>query len=87
VVHAETGAVQELCEIARDTPPALLTLPSGDVLLSRDATSRFLGACPHPPWPSSMHAEQMPWCKGGTGQAGLCRDRQDNHASLACCGW
>ena len=43
VVHAETGAAQELCEIARDTPPALLTLPSGDVLLSRDATSRFLG--------------------------------------------
>ena len=43
VVHAETGAVQELCEIARDTPPALLTLPSGDVLLSKDATSRFLG--------------------------------------------
>jgi len=46
VVHAETGAVQELCEIARDTPPALITLPSGDVLLSRDTTSRFLGARP-----------------------------------------
>ena len=35
-----------LCEISRDTPPALLTLPSGDVLLSKDNTSRFLGALP-----------------------------------------
>ena len=45
MVHAETGGVQELCDIARDTSPALLTLPSGDVLLSKDATSRFLGPC------------------------------------------
>ena len=44
MVNAETGAVQVLCEIGRDTPPALLTLPSGDVLLSKDNTSRFLGA-------------------------------------------
>ena len=48
--------MQELCEIARDTPPAQLTLPSGDVLLSRDATSRFLGALPLR-CPQSMHAE------------------------------
>ncbi len=47
VVNAETGAVQVLCEIGRDTPPALLTLPSGDVLLSKDNTSRFLGALPY----------------------------------------
>ena len=64
MVHAETGTVQELCEIARDTPPALLTLPSGDVLLSRDATSRFLGA--RPQWrPMSKHTDSL-WRESST---------------------
>lgn len=46
-MQAQTGAVNELCSVGKDCSPALRRLPSGDVLLSKDGTSRFLGAHPN----------------------------------------
>lgn len=43
-VHAQTGAVQELCSVSKDSVAALRRLPSGDVLLAKDSTCRFVGA-------------------------------------------